>query len=295
MKIQKLTKIFFVSILTLIFNSCNILKNPVKITDYVLIKTTHGDFVLGLYSFTEQHRKNFISNVEKGIYDSTFFYSVIPNSVQKAGLKQGFEETVRLRENYQSNRGINPEFHKKILNKRSAVGMWRLPDSENTEQLSDPEIFYIVQGIKADEKVLQTLESKRNAPVIADYMTVWLQKPENTIYKDSLDYYKTNGKNNEYLRLYGELSKNVIPLIEADGKKLFKLSDYQKKVYQNVGGIPIYDYNYTVFGEVLYGYETIEKISSIKTKLNNKPVENIMILSAGIISKSEYKILKNKK
>ncbi|HOK37687.1 MAG: peptidylprolyl isomerase [Bacteroidales bacterium] len=295
MKIQKLTKIFFICIITLLLTSCNLLKNPVKITDYALIKTTQGDFVIGLYYFTEQHRKNFISNVEKGVYDSTLFYSVIPNSVQKAGLKQGVDENIRLKENYQSNRGLKPEFHKKIINKRSAVGMWRLPDNENPKQLSDPEIFYVVQGIKAGEKVLQTLESKRNAPLIADYMTVWLQMPENMIYKDSLDFYKTNRQNDEYLRLYGELSKNVLPLIEADGKKLFKLSDYQKKVYQKEGGIPIYDYSYTVFGEVLYGYETIEKISSIKTKLNNKPFENIMILSAGIISKTEYKKLKNKK
>lgn len=293
MNISKALKIFFI-FLSLIFTfSCSIIKNPSKIDNYVLFHTCHGDFVIGTYSYCKVHSSNFVTNVNNGVYDSTNFYSIIPNGILKAGICANTEEQTFMKENLKEKKCLKPEIHNQLINQKYAVGMWRLADSDNPEKLSDPVIFYIVHGIVSDEKNLQALEAKRNAPLIADYMTIWLNKPENKHFRDSLDFYKSSGNNKQYLRLYGELSKNVIPLIKRDGKNLFSLDEYQKKVYKSVGGIPIYDYNYTIFGQILYGYDVIEKITKIKTKINNKPSENITIISAKVISDKKFKKLKN--
>jgi cyclophilin family peptidyl-prolyl cis-trans isomerase len=209
----------------------------------------------------------------------------------KVGLQKNETEEDVLNANFQK-KTIKPELNEKLINKTGAVGMLRLPNEQNSDYLSDTKLFYLVQGIKLDEKTLNTLEAKRNAPIIADYLTIYLNKPENQIYKDSLDYYKIEGKNKDWSRLYAELTEKVIPEIEKDGKKLFKINKYQKEIYQSVGGAPVYDGQYTIFGEIVEGMEILQKFSEIKTGLMNKPKENIYILSTKKITKNEYKNLK---
>ena len=64
-----------------------------------------------------------------------------------------------------------------------------------------------------------------------------------------------------------------------------------REIYKTAGGTPHLDTQYTVFGEVIKGYEVVEMISVVKTDKNDRPEEDIVILSIRI-SKS-YR-LKNK-
>jgi len=286
-------KIFFllITIITVFSFSCSVLNNPTKMKTYVLISTNQGDFIIGLYEGTPLYRDNFLNNASSGAYDSCLFYSVIPNGVMKAGLPASGEEEDFMQENFLQN-ALAPEINSKIINKTGAVGMLRLPNEQNPDCLSDTKLFYLVQGITLDEKTLKTLEAKRNAPVIADYLTVFLNKPENKIFKDSLDFYKLNEQKKEWSNLYSELTESVIPEIEKDGKQLFKLSKYQMNVYTTYGGVPVYDSQYTVFGEIVKGIDILQKFSEIKTGLFNKPKENVFILSTRKLTKKEYKKIK---
>jgi peptidyl-prolyl cis-trans isomerase B (cyclophilin B) len=49
----------------------------------------------------------------------------------------------------------------------------------------------------------------------------------------------------------------------------------QIKTYQQIGGTPFLDNDYTVFGEVIDGLEVIDKIAAVKTKPGDRPVEDI--------------------
>lgn len=51
--------------------------------------------------------------------------------------------------------------------------------------------------------------------------------------------------------------------------------DEQKKTYSQVGGTPHLDGSYTVFGEVIQGFEIISKISNVKRDKNNLPLEKV--------------------
>ena len=44
-----------------------------------------------------------------------------------------------------------------------------------------------------------------------------------------------------------------------------------------MGGTPHLDWGYTVFGEVIDGFEVIDKIATVKTDKANKPLEPIVM------------------
>lgn len=49
----------------------------------------------------------------------------------------------------------------------------------------------------------------------------------------------------------------------------------QIEAYTSVGGTPHLDGAYTVFGEVIEGFEVIDKIATVKTDKASKPLENV--------------------
>ena len=49
----------------------------------------------------------------------------------------------------------------------------------------------------------------------------------------------------------------------------------QIEAYTSVGGTPHLDGAYTVFGEVIDGFEVIDKIATVKTDKASKPLENV--------------------
>ncbi|RXI22769.1 MAG: peptidylprolyl isomerase, partial [Candidatus Amulumruptor caecigallinarius] len=53
--------------------------------------------------------------------------------------------------------------------------------------------------------------------------------------------------------------------------------------YMTVGGAPHLDGAYTVFGEVISGMDVIEKIEAVATDRNDRPVDDVKILSAKVV------------
>lgn len=62
--------------------------------------------------------------------------------------------------------------------------------------------------------------------------------------------------------------------------KDIKYDEDVKAIYQNVGGAPQLDLEYTVFGSVVEGLETIDKIAAQSTDKNDRPLEDVRILKA---------------
>ena len=62
------------------------------------------------------------------------------------------------------------------------------------------------------------------------------------------------------------------------GKPL-KFTDEQYKTYTTIGGTPHLDGEYTVFGEVVSGLEVVEAIQKVATDANDRPLEDVRILS----------------
>ena len=56
-----------------------------------------------------------------------------------------------------------------------------------------------------------------------------------------------------------------------------ELSPDQKKAYTTVGGAPHLDENYTVFGELIDGFDVISKISNVTRDKNNLPKQKVIM------------------
>lgn len=72
-----------------------------------------------------------------------------------------------------------------------------------------------------------------------------------------------------------------------------KIPADQRQVYQTMGGAPHLDQNYTVFGQVISGMETVDRIAATATTGRqgaDKPLTDIRIREARLIRKTKTKI-----
>lgn len=63
----------------------------------------------------------------------------------------------------------------------------------------------------------------------------------------------------------------------------------QREAYKTEGGTPHLDGGYTVFGEVVSGFKTIDKIEEAKTNSHNRPLKDIIIEKAYEVDASQAK------
>lgn len=63
----------------------------------------------------------------------------------------------------------------------------------------------------------------------------------------------------------------------------FQYTEEQRMHYQTFGGAPHLDGGYTVFGEVIKGYEVIDAIAAVKVGANDRPVKPVIIEDMTVI------------
>ena len=71
-------------------------------------------------------------------------------------------------------------------------------------------------------------------------------------------------------KIYSEEELNML-----EQQKRIKYTAEQRKLYKTIGGTPFLDMDYTVFGEVISGMETIDQIASAAANSYNRPVHDI--------------------
>ena len=82
---------------------------------------------------------------------------------------------------------------------------------------------------------------------------------------------------------------SLLNLTETNRLK-FKLPEWQRQIYQSIGGAPHLDQNYTVYGEVVKGLEMVDFIAEVTTDKNNRPKEDIKMM-VSVLSKRDVRKL----
>ncbi len=72
----------------------------------------------------------------------------------------------------------------------------------------------------------------------------------------------------------------------------FKFSPEKREIYKTIGGTPHLDMQYTAFGEVVTGQEVADNISIVETNKQDRPIEDIWIISTKVSLLKESKIKK---
>ena len=73
-------------------------------------------------------------------------------------------------------------------------------------------------------------------------------------------------------RVFSSASLDSLEEFRLKGKKL---TAQQRELYSTIGGAPHLDGNYTVFGELLQGVKTIDKIAVVETDERDRPLEDV--------------------
>lgn len=132
------------------------------------------------------------------------------------------------------------------------------PDSKNStpkQRLGDGDLNYTVKSEISAEHI-----HKRGA-LAAARMPDDIN-PEKA--SSACQFYLVQG------RLYSESD-----LSEVEKRNEIQYSEKQKEIYKTIGGVPRLDGKYTVFGEVISGFETIDKIAALDRDKNDRPLQNV--------------------
>lgn len=272
-------KYFYVSIILIVFvfffSNFSDMKDKVR---EVLMETNYGEITIKLYNETPQHRDNFIKLVESNFYDSLLFHRVIngfmiqcgdPNSrgaLPKQMLGMGGPGYT-----------IPAEFHSGLIHKKGAIASARFGDEQNPEKASSGSQFYIVQGRVYSDEELNAIEKERIEKKTYNVLHAFLSKSENSALREEIILLQKEGKIQDYNKKI-EAIKLLIPNEIVEIEK-FRYTQQEREIYKTIGGTPHLDYDYTVFGEVIDGFDIVEKIASVETKNERPRIDVIMKLS----------------
>lgn len=245
----------------------------------VLMHTTKGDIKLKLYNETPRHRDNFIQLVKDGQYEGLLFHRVI-----KDFMIQGGDVTSK---NAPMNKSLGAgdlgytipaEFvYPKYFHKKGALCAARTGDEVNPEKASSASQFYIVTGKVYKESDLKQIE-KQLENALKQSIFARLQAE----YRPKImELYRSGNK--EELAILRDTLIGKTELEAERRKDETKLTEEQKKTYTTIGGVPFLDNQYTVYGEVIEGLETVDAIQNAKTNKQDRPTENIAITSVEIL------------
>lgn len=229
----------------------------------VTIHTSLGDMRAVLYDETPLHRDNFLKLIKDGAYDSTTWHRVI-----KEFMIQGGGIDMKPNASKRTDR-IPAEFDSRLFHVKGALAAARQGDRVNPEKASSWCQFYIVQGKKWTEDELTLDQQKLNAGI-----GKMLQNDKHLALREELIAMQEK-------RDFDGMNKLVMSkasLVESElGISVRKdVSQDRIDAYTTIGGAPHLDDAYTVFGQVVEGFDVIDKIAETKT-IREKPIENLYL------------------
>lgn len=173
---------------------------------------------------------------------------------------------------------IPAEFnYPEYFHKKGALCAARTGDEVNPLRASSASQFYIVTGKVYSESELKQMEKQL----------------ENRLKQDIFNRLQTENKP-KIMELYRSGQRDELAILrdtliaktemEADKRKTeAQIPAAVREAYKTVGGVPFLDNQYTVYGEVIEGLETVEAIQQAKTNKQDRPIENIVITSVEIL------------
>jgi cyclophilin family peptidyl-prolyl cis-trans isomerase len=239
----------------------------------VRISTNMGDMTFRLYDDTPKHRDAFLELVRENYFDGTLFYRVLQDFLIQGGSKSSKNAPPGKRIGYgDPDKTVDDEILPHYFHKKGALCAPRQPDDVNPFKQSDISQFFIIKGRLYSEGELDTMEIAVNRPIRNKIINKYMND-------DTRAQLKELRKNKE-VEAFRKIADQVKQQIETEYKLqrgLLHFSDEQRHAYTTVGGYPDLDGKYTIFGECISGFETIDKIAALPADENNRPFTDVKI------------------
>lgn len=235
------------------------------------IKTTAGDIKIKLYDDTPKHRDNFLKLVKEGYYNGVLFHRVIKDFMVQTGDPESVNaDSTKMLGSGGPGYQIDAEIlYPKYYHKYGALAAARTGDEMNPERKSSGSQFYIVTGHKFDDHQLDGMAYRHTMEKRQQYFRELSAKNQAKI-KELMA-----AGDKEVLESYRlELIKETEEAVPEE-----TMPENARNDYKTIGGTPHLDGTYTVFGEVISGMETVEKIQNAETRRGDRPKEDIRIIS----------------
>ncbi len=261
---SKVSIICLFSLCVVIVSSCAQKKDFV-----VTIKTEYGDMVAILYDETPKHKENFIKLAKEHYYDSTLFHRVIQGFM----IQGGDPDSKKAKAGEMLGRGgpgytLEAEIVPKYFHEKGALSAARLGDAQNPKKASSGSQFYIVQGrvVPAEEMSIDQVKYDRA-------LQKFFENPANKGAYDSLGAAYQSNDEELFRKLFISLKPRVVKETGMDVSQT--VAPDKLKAYSTIGGAPVLDGSYTVFGKVIKGLEVIDKIAETQKDQSERPLHDI--------------------
>jgi cyclophilin family peptidyl-prolyl cis-trans isomerase len=240
----------------------------------VLIETKYGNMKIKLYEETPLHKANFLKLVNEHFYDSLLFHRVINDFM----IQGGDQLSKHAKPGDTLGSGdlgytVPAEFNPNLIHKKGRLCAARESDDINPKQASSAAQFYIVMGKKRTLEDLKKYEDRINKAHYARCAREYIKSEEGKKLKQEYNRLKNENKTDSAAIVNAEIEKNI----NAEHLKTpeYKFNKQQIEIYTTVGGAPHLDGSYTVFGEVVEGWDVIDKIAAVKTDKHDRPLVDI--------------------
>lgn len=252
-------------VLLLFLSSCGPNSSPPRID--VIMETELGEVGIHLYDATPLHKENFLKLSREGFFDSLAFHRVLYDFMVQVGDPRTRKEYPLTPASQDLPDGpgytLPPEIVDTLIHTRGKIGAARWGDDQNPERRSSGSQFYVVTGEPA---TIAKLDSN-------EMMYTGVKKGEQFMqYQTAIDS--------------GEFSGTFDRYLEQQNFQDFAYRSDQIAAYLEEGGAPWLDFQYTIFGEVVYGMEVITNIEITPTDPYDRPEEVIRIIRMKFPEKS---------
>lgn len=274
-----------------LFYACNpIVTEGVRKRDLkkdIELTTDQGTIVFRLYDNTPKHRNNFLKLVNQSFYDSLIFHRVINNFLIQTGDPESKKATPEAflgngELPYTIPKEINPDnFHK-----RGAVNAARMGDLENPDQASSSTQFTFIQRKPLSDSLINIGERRIN--FYRAYNSV-VKNPANKKFVSRLRQLSNSETRSDSISI---LESQLNELAKAEQAKMvpYRIPEEHRLIYKTIGGTPHLDQNYTVFGEVIKGMDTIDRIAAVETrKKDDRPLKDVRIINVRLVKRKNYR------
>ncbi len=255
------------------FQSCKKSDEPI-----VEFQTSAGLFKVKLFKETPQHRDNFIHLVKDGYFNDLIFHRAMKDYLIQTGDPNSKTASKnRLLGTGGPGYTINAEInYPTTFHKKGMLTAARLPDADNPKKASNGSQFCIIIGKQFTSEELDTLELNAYNRQLDKAWRIIVAKNREEITAISLT--------GDSLKLSNYQDSLIIQAKKLMNKEeVFFFTPEQREAYTTLGGAPHMDNEYTIFGEVIEGIEIAEQISLQAVDMNNRPLEDIRIISTKII------------